>query len=185
MNRGGKWLLAIITLILLPLPALVFGANWKILQPYVQMKLPPIQLNNLYLRYYLLAASLVVFMGLLISLCILIFYPTRHKLHLINKNYGRLTVTSKAINNFVKTSLEAEPYLHNPKVSSRLTKRHIKINVSGDLLAGSNAQGKFDNYLHNLEDDLRNLLGIGQKPKIRIQLTNYHPDNEQKKRQLQ
>ncbi|AXX65214.1 alkaline shock response membrane anchor protein AmaP [Bombilactobacillus bombi] len=185
LNRGWKWLLTIITLLVLPLPALAFSANWNLIQPYIKLKLPQVTLNNQYIRYYLFFSGAVVLVFLIIILIVVLCYPTRRKFNLINKNYGRLTVTTKAINNFVKASLETEPYLKNPKVSSRLTKRHLKINVSGDLLSGSNAQAKFDKYLHNLEDDLRNLLGIEQKPKVSIKLTNYHPDKQQKDRELQ
>lgn len=185
MNRGWKWLLVIIALLMMPMPVLIINANWWLIEPYIKMNWTPISWSNTFLAYYLLIASVLVLLLLLVFLLTVLFYPTRRKFNLINKKHGRLTVTAKAINNFVKDSLEKEPYLNNPKVSSRLTKRQIKIKIAGDFLASNNAQAKFDNYLHTLEDNLRNLLGIEQRPKIRIKLANYHPQEENTNRKLQ
>ncbi|UQS84251.1 alkaline shock response membrane anchor protein AmaP [Bombilactobacillus thymidiniphilus] len=169
MKRSKKWLAIIVILLALPLPIYALLTT-KLLRQQLHIVLPK---NNDVIDWYVLVAGSVIILYLVISLLTILFWPTRRKFNLLRKKNGSLTVTSKAINNFIYSSLSAEPFLSDAKVKSRLTKHAIRIKISGNLLNGSDAKDIFDQYLKQLATNLRQLLGIKQKPKIEIKFANY------------
>ncbi|WEV51125.1 alkaline shock response membrane anchor protein AmaP [Lactobacillus sp. ESL0731] len=182
MKRSKKWLLILCAILLLPLPVYLLWQNCNLWQKYLQLKLPSIGTLNPIFTWYLIAISAIMLVILIISLLILLFWPVQSSFHLIPKQSGQVKVTNKAVNGFVLSSLKDLPYLNNAKVDSKLTKNHIKISVSGDLGAGENVANLLEDYLQKIKVDLKQLLGIEQKPKIRIKFTNYHDGEKPEKR---
>lgn len=182
MKRSKKWLSILCLILILPLPAYLLWQNSSFWQKYLQLKLPPVGKLNPIFTWYLIAVSAIMVVSLIISLLILLFWPTQRSFNLIPKQSGQVKVTSKAVNGFILSSLNDLPYLNNAKVDSKLTKRHIKITVSGDLGAGENVANLLEDYLQKVKVDLKQLLGIEQKPKIRIKFTNYHNGEVPEKR---
>ncbi|MDF7671722.1 alkaline shock response membrane anchor protein AmaP [Lactobacillus sp. ESL0701] len=174
MKRSKKWLLILCLIIVLPLPTYLLWQTSGFWQKYLQLKLPSISAVSPIFTWYLIAVSAVMVVSLIISLLILLFWPTQRSFNLIPKQSGQVKITSKAVNGFILSSLNDLPYLNNAKVDSKLTKRRIKINVRGDLGAGEDVANLLEDYLQKVKVDLKQLLGIEQKPKIIIKFTNYH-----------
>ncbi|NVY96679.1 alkaline shock response membrane anchor protein AmaP [Lactobacillus sp. DCY120] len=173
MRKTSKWFLVLILLLSAPIPLYTLGETLASLNPWLPWHLPALTEIPTYLEIYLsLSAGVMLIVGLVFFL-VTIFRPTNRKFNLIHKDTGRVLVTTKAINNFVLTSLKDEPYIHNCKVTSRLTQHKIKIKIRGELLPGEQLQGKFDQYLQELHTGLQDYLGLEQKPKINIQFQNY------------
>lgn len=70
-------------------------------------------------------------------------------------------------------SLSELPFINKAKVDSKLTNHKIKIRISGNLGHGDNVNAVLEQYLEELKGNLSQLLGIEQKPKIKIKFVNY------------
>ena len=182
MKRIKKWLLVLCIILLLPIPVYLLWETSSFWQKFLRIKLPHLGSLNPIFTWYLIGISAIIFIILIISLFVILFWPVQRYFNLIHKRDGQVKVTSKAINSFVMNSLADLPYLNNAKVSSKLTKRHIKIKIGGDLGAGENISALLDEYLEELKKNLKQLLGIEQKPKINIKFTNYHKGAKPEKR---
>ncbi|WEV43641.1 alkaline shock response membrane anchor protein AmaP [Lactobacillus sp. ESL0684] len=182
MKRSKKWLLIVGSILLLPPPIYLLWATSPVWQKYLQLSLPHLGKLDPIFAWYLIGISALVLVILIIGIIVLLFWPTQRNFNLIHKRSGQVKVTSKAINGYVLNSLADVPYLSNAKVESRLTKRHVKIKVNGDLGAGEDIANLLNNYLEQLKGDLKQLLGIEQKPKIKINFTNYHNSEKPEKR---
>ncbi|WP_288531986.1 alkaline shock response membrane anchor protein AmaP [uncultured Secundilactobacillus sp.] len=130
---------------------------------------------------YLFWGGVVLAFGLLISLLLAIWWPRPRSLYLHQKDDGQITVTKKAIEKFTLSALQHEPYIGNPKVSAKLSRNKIKLNIRGDLMNSLNAQQHTADFLAQLETDLRRCLGISQKKRIVIKLDNFNTARSQSK----
>ncbi|WEV70849.1 alkaline shock response membrane anchor protein AmaP [Lactobacillus sp. ESL0785] len=182
MKRSKKWLLVLSTLLLMPPPIYLLWENSNFWQKYLKLSLPQIKKINPIFTWYLIIISTIVIIVLIFSFITLIFWPTQKSFNLIHKNSGQVKVTSKAINGYILSSLTDLPYLNNPKVNSRLTKHHIKIKISGDLGAGENVAALLKTYLEELKGNLKQTLGIEQKPKIKIKFNNFQEATKSEQR---
>lgn len=184
LKRSKKWFLIISLILLLPLPLYILWSNNHLWQQYLGLKLPDlVSLNDLWI-WYLVIISALSGLLIIVLLLILLFWPTRNKFQLIHKPTGQVKITNKAINGFINASLADLPYLQNPKVSSKLTNHHLRIRVTGDLAPGDSVKQKLVAYLKQLEDNLRQLLGVQQKPKIEIRFTNFESQTDPKKKRV-
>ncbi|UQS82071.1 alkaline shock response membrane anchor protein AmaP [Bombilactobacillus folatiphilus] len=182
MKISKKWFLIIGLLLALPLPIYILWNNNTVWQSYLGLKLPDIVAINNYLAWYLIIVSAIVLVILIVWMIVLLCWPTRNKYFLIHKQDGHVKLTSKAINGFISASLADLPYLDHPKISSKLTQRRLRINISGNLAPSENIQQQLQTYLQQLEQDLRQLLGIEQKPKIEIRFNNFSSESSSKQR---
>ncbi|RMC40333.1 alkaline shock response membrane anchor protein AmaP [Lactobacillus sp. ESL0233] len=182
MKRIKKWFMIICFLLMMPLPIFILWDTSGFWQKYLKISLPTLGKLNPIFTWYLIGISAIILLVLVVSLIIILFWPVQRYFNLIHKKDGQVKITSKAINSYVANSLNDLPYLNNPKVVSRLTNRKIKIKISGDLGAGENMAPLLDNYLEELNKNLKLLLGIDQKPKIKIKFVNYHTSNKPEQR---
>lgn len=177
MKRSKKWLLVVLMILLLPLPIYFLWETSSFWQKYLKIKLPSIGTLNPVLEWYLIVISAVVLLVLIISLLVVLFWPVQRYFILIHKHDGQVKVTSKAINGYVMNSLADLPFINKVKVDSKLTNHKINIKISGNLGRGENVSALLENYLEELKSNLSRLLGIEQKPKIKIKFVNYqNPD---------
>lgn len=174
MKRSKKWFLILWIILLLPIPVYLLWENNNLWQQYLKLSLPSLGKLNLIFSWYLISISAVILLILVISLIIILFWPVQRYFNLIHKRDGQVKITSKAINGYVMNSLADLPYLNKAKVDSRLTNRKIKIRISGDLGSSENVSALLNDYLAELEKNLKQYLGIEQKPKIKIKFVNYH-----------
>ncbi|MCF6164425.1 alkaline shock response membrane anchor protein AmaP, partial [Furfurilactobacillus milii] len=82
--------------------------------------------------------------------------------------------SKKAIEHFALSALQHEPFIGNPKVSSKLSRKGITLKISGDLLNSVNAKQQTANFLNQLKKDLRICLGISEQKKIKIRLVDFN-----------
>lgn len=164
--------------LLIPLPIYLLWQSSSFWQKYLKVKLPSIGSINPIFAWYLVVISAVVLLILIISLLVALFWPVQRYFILIRKPDGQVKVTSKAINGYVLNSLADLPFISKVKVDSRLTNRKIQIKIRGNLGNGENVNAILENYLEELKRNLSQLLGIAQKPKIKIKFVNYQSSNK-------
>ncbi|MDF7639851.1 alkaline shock response membrane anchor protein AmaP [Lactobacillus sp. ESL0791] len=182
MRRTNKWLLMLGILLLLPPPFYLLWATSPVWQKYLRLQLPQVGKVNPIFTWYLIIISAVAIVFLIISFFTILCWPTHNKFNLLKRKDGQVRITSKAINGFVASSLTDLPYVNQVKVDSKLTNRHIKIKISGNLGTGENLEAMLNEYLDQMTQNLRKLLGINQKPKITIKFTNFQSTNNNAKR---
>ncbi len=173
LKRSKKWLLVVFLLLLLPLPIYLLWETSGFWQKYLRLSIPKLGTLNPIFEWYLIGASAVVLLALIISLLIILFWPVQRYFTLIHKRDGQVRVNSKAINGYVMNSLSELPFINKAKVDSKLTNHKIKIRISGNLGHGDNVNAVLEQYLEELKGNLSQLLGIEQKPKIKIKFVNY------------
>nr|WP_252898032.1 alkaline shock response membrane anchor protein AmaP [Amylolactobacillus amylophilus] len=79
------------------------------------------------------------------------FWPRSQSLYLHQKSDGQVTISKKAIEHFALSALQHEPFIGNPKVSSKLSRKGITLKISGDLLNSVNAKQQTANFLNQLK----------------------------------
>ncbi len=102
---------------------------------------------------------------LIVLLIITLFWPRSQSLYLHQKSDGQVTISKKAIEHFALSALQHEPFIGNPKVSAKLSRKRITLKISGDLLNSVNAKKQTANFLNQLKKDLRICLGISEQKK--------------------
>lgn len=167
-------------ILLLPLPIYLLWETSGFWQKYLKIRLPSIGILHPILEWYLVIVSATVLLILIICLLVVLFWPVQRYFILINKRDGQVKVTSKAINGYVMNSLEDLPFINKVKVDSKLTNRKLNIKINGNLGHGENVNDILETYLEELKENLSRLLGIKQKPKIKIKFVNYQtPDKSE------
>lgn len=123
---------------------------------------------------YLFWGGVALAILLVILFLVVLLWPRPRSLYLHQKADGQVTVSKKAIENFTLSALRQEPYIGNPKVSAKLSRNKIKLNISGDLMNSMNAKQHTADFLNQLESDLRTCLGIAKEKRIAIRLVNFN-----------
>lgn len=130
---------------------------------------------------YLFWSGIVLAVMLILLFLIFLFWPRSRTLYLHQKADEQVTVTKKAIEHFASSALQQESFIGNPKVTAKLGRNSIKLNISGDLLNSVNAKQHTANFLNQLKSDLRDCLGISKKKKIKIKLADFNASDANKK----
>ena len=133
MNKVVKILLLLGSLILMALFGAVAITTWSAdtaWQPpdNVQWFLQ----DNEYARQAIFWVALVLLGIMLFSIFILLF-PRRKGTFELKEEQGKLVLHRKAIEGFVRSSLQDSDFLEAPTIRVKATKRRIKVNVKGTL----------------------------------------------------
>ena len=65
--------------------------------------------------------------------------------------------------------------MDNPKVHVTATKNKLKVNVRGQLKKTSGLIGQTDRWAHNVETNLRQLIGTDEKVSIKVKFQAIEP----------
>ncbi|GHN51923.1 hypothetical protein ME801_15920 [Lactobacillus delbrueckii] len=123
---------------------------------------------------YLFWSGIILAAVLIVLLIITLFWPRSQSLYLHQKSDGQVTISKKAIEHFALSALQHEPFIGNPKVSAKLSRKRITLKISGDLLNSVNAKKQTADFLNQLKKDLRICLGISEQKKIKIRLVDFN-----------
>lgn len=171
---GLKTLIVVVIILAFPLSIVLVFKNWSTaIGTSTPMSLKLGWLEK-YEPIYLFWSGVILAVLLIIFLLITLFWPRSQSLYLHQKSDGQVTVSKKAIEHFALSALQHEPFIGNPKVSSKLSRKGITLKISGDLLNSVNAKKQTANFLNQLKKDLRICLGISEQKKIKIRLVDFN-----------
>lgn len=168
----------VIAIILLLLMMLTFFAVIVYCQevanlPFQFIDLASYPLIGYYFPTILFWLSVAFFASSLIAMFIIIFYPKEQVEVKLKEDHGVLTIDKKAIRGFVRSSIEEADFLAPPKIKVNMTKHKIKIKIKGDLKRTSDLYEKNDVLVHNIQRNLKQLIGVNQQVAINVTYQGY------------
>ncbi|MCT2899510.1 alkaline shock response membrane anchor protein AmaP [Lentilactobacillus buchneri] len=174
-----KLLYLIIIIILFPFAIFPLMATWaRVTHTPFPIDLTAYDWVNRYAPLYLFWGSVALSLILVGLFLVIIFWHRPNTMYLYQKPTGQLIVTRKAISNFVLTALKQEPYIQDPKVTTRLSKHKIRIRVSGALLSSDQATQQGKEFIQTIETRLKTTLGLAPDKQISIKLNDFsQPDS--------
>lgn len=112
------------------------------------------------LANYIFWAALILFVVALVALLVISFWPrTRTDLALTNQG-DTLALNKSAIEGVVKSVVEANDYMKNPKVSVKLHKKKFKVHVKGDIVPRYEVAEKAKRIKSDVERSLKEFVGL-------------------------
>ncbi|AWV30073.1 alkaline shock response membrane anchor protein AmaP [Limosilactobacillus fermentum] len=169
-----KALIVVVIILAFPLSIVLVFKNWSTaIGTSTPMQLKFDWLDQ-YEPIYLFWSGIILAAVLIVLLIITLFWPRSQSLYLHQKSDGQVTISKKAIEHFALSALQHEPFIGNPKVSAKLSRKRITLKISGDLLNSVNAKKQTANFLNQLKKDLRICLGISEQKKIKIRLVDFN-----------
>lgn len=173
MQTLTKTGLAILIVLAIPLSLGLMLLNWSVVGEPLHLGFLDSGTMQTISQNYLFWGGLVLTVVLIVGLFVITLWPKTFQLYRTSHNNGQLRVTKKAIDNFTLSSLQHEPFISDPKVTTKLSKNRIKVKINGALRPSSNAKLQGTLYAKRLEEDLKQLLGIEHDRKIDIHLTDF------------
>ncbi|MCH5461630.1 alkaline shock response membrane anchor protein AmaP [Lactobacillus sp. LC28-10] len=173
MQTLTKTGLAILVILAIPLSLGLMLYNWSVIGEPLNLSFLESGALQTVSQNYLFWGGLVLTVILIGLLFAIMAWPKSFLLYRTRHNNGQLRVTRKAIDNFTLSSLRQEPFISDPKVTTKLSRKRLKIKIHGTLRSSPNAALQSKQFTEKLERDLKQLLGIDHDRKIDIHLTNF------------
>lgn len=171
-----KLLLSVAVVLLLPLPLVTLlqtgGQGQWLQQPWWATYGPT----------YLFGVSVALVGLLLLFWLVVLLWPRQQTLYFNQQTSGQLRVTKKAIEQFTLAAVQAEPYIRQPKVTAKLTRNKLKVQIKGDLRTSENVAQQAAVFGQQLERDLRHLLGISAEKQVIVKLQQFSKQRQQQAR---
>ena len=169
MNKVVKILLLLGSLILMALFGAVAITTWladTAWQPpdNVQWFLQ----DNEYARQAIFWVALVLLGIMLFLFLFILLFPRRKGTFELKEEQGKLVLHRKAIEGFVRSSLQDSDFLEAPTIRVKATKRRIKVNVKGTLKRTADLIGQTEAWSKTMEERLARLVGAGHKITIDV-----------------
>ena len=117
--------------------------------------------SNLWVALVLLGIMLFLFLFILL-------FPRRKGTFELKEEQGKLVLHRKAIEGFVRSSLQDSDFLEAPTIRVKATKRRIKVNVKGTLKRTADLIGQTEAWSKTMEERLARLVGTGHKITIDV-----------------
>ena len=95
-------------------------------------------------------------------------FPRRKGTFELKEEQGKLVLHRKAIEGFVRSSLQDSDFLEAPTIRVKATKRRIKVNVKGTLKRTADLIGQTEAWSKTMEERLARLVGTGHKITIDV-----------------
>lgn len=115
-----------------------------------------------------IALSLAVLFAL--AFLITLFRPTLLKGYTWHDQRNELTIDKKAIEGFVRASIQKEHVLADPKIKVILKRRKVIIKVRGKVVDQLAIVPNEQEWAQKVSADLENLLGISQPKKVTMKI---------------
>ncbi|MGM0238347.1 alkaline shock response membrane anchor protein AmaP [Enterococcus sp. AZ103] len=136
-----------------------------------------------YIPEFLFWVSLGFMILLLIGLLVIIFFPNASKELHFEKSDGALIVQAKALENFVLTTVQQEPYISEPNVKVKIKKKKIKIKVQGKMRNMFHATTKQEQLAAEIKDKITTLIGPNEKVFTEVTFKNFKTNKTQTQEQ--
>lgn len=175
MSRLKKSVGVIVTVILLIVSLSLMLSNLKgILMP-AQIKVlglipKPLGFIQSAVSYYLFWLALIVSVILLIVLLIIVFYPKNKTEIDLAEDNGKLILKSSAIDGLVKSLVIQKGFMKNPKVTTRLYKKKLKVRVKGDVVTKHSVIAQSEVVKADITQALQQFIGLNQPLKLQVEI---------------
>ena len=102
-----------------------------------------------------------------LSILFILLFPRRKGTFELKEEQGKLVLHRKAIEGFVRSSLQDSDFLEAPTIRVKATKRRIKVNVKGTLKRTADLI-QTEAWSKTMEERLARLVGTGHKITIDV-----------------
>lgn len=164
MAKGWKVLYSLVGIVLLTVLGNVILLNQRILRLPALSWLPVnFRVNSIWqeiLSRYFLWVATVLFVLVIIAIVVVIFFPRRYSEIELTDNKGKLKLKKSAIEGYVKSLVESEGLMKNPKVTANLYKKKFKVDVKGQVVPRSNVITNTEKLKKDLEVGLKAFFGV-------------------------
>lgn len=180
MQTFTKTGLAILIVLAIPLSLGLMLQNWSVVGKPLHLGFLDSGTMQNVTQNYLFWGGLALTVILIVLFLVIINWPKTFQLYRIRHNNGQLRISKKAIDNFTLSALRQEPFISEPKVTTQLSRRRLKVKIHGTLRSSPNATLQSKQFAERLEQDLKTLLGIDHRRKIDIRLTDFKQPRQSK-----
>lgn len=124
---------------------------------------------GIYLPKFIFWLSATIFCFVLVGGIIIIFLPiTKKNLVFVSPN-GTLNISIRSIENYILYTVKNNSIIFTPQINLHLTKKKLKIKISGYMTDSKNLIGNSDRYALQVQEKLNLLLG-DHKMKILVSM---------------
>lgn len=141
------------------------------IEPYVQPIL-----------FWLSAVFIVIAVLLLI---VTIFYPKKSSTLTVEHKNGTLKVQRRAIENFVLKIVQKEPFIENPMVKAKMSKKKIRIKIAGNMRKTMSVPEKQEELVNEVKNEVSNLMGTTENIETEVRLQDYQKDSADQQNKVQ
>ncbi|MDA3966328.1 alkaline shock response membrane anchor protein AmaP [Enterococcus thailandicus] len=166
MNKGVKVIGIIGSLVILSI-SLTVALIYSLYQlPTFLENVRYFVVTSFYFQQYIFWVAIVFSILVAIFILFILFYPKTKTTFVLKREHGTLAVDKKAIEGLVRTKLQAEEFIHSPRIVVRATKNRIKIKVKGELKRTSSLIGQTDQLMKEIEAEVKRLLGVNEPVQV-------------------
>ncbi|WP_071130618.1 alkaline shock response membrane anchor protein AmaP [Enterococcus timonensis] len=177
MRKGKKVVLIILLLLLLTVLLSVLLGHPQVFGYHLWWT-PMIQSSIV--GSYLFWVSLI-FVGLvLLSIIAILFYPRFKEQFILKNESGTLTLDRRAIEGLVRTELNQENFVDQPKVKVQATRNMINIRVAGQIKRTSQVVNHAEDWMMTVQQKVQAIVGSEQKIRVHIRFEDTERNNSLK-----
>jgi len=134
-----------------------------------------------YLSRYIFWGTLVLSILILLSMLVIIFYPKQHLEIELENAGGELKLKSSAIEGFVRSVVNENNFIKNPKVRVNSRKNKCLVYVEGEILPSDNIIQRTQSIKDEIGNGLTQFFGLNHGVKLDVSVKDYKPKKPTKK----
>ena len=134
-----------------------------------------------YLSRYLFWGTLVLSILILLFMLVIIFYPKQHLEIKLEDAGGELKLKNSAIEGFVRSVVNENNFIKNPKVRVNSRKNKCLVYVEGEILPSDNIIKRTQSIKDEIGNGLTQFFGMNHGVKLDISVKDYKPKTPTKK----
>lgn len=134
-----------------------------------------------YLSRYLFWGSLALSILILLFMLVIIFYPKQHLEIKLEDAGGKLKLKNSAIEGFVRSVVNENNFIKNPKVHVNSRKNKCLVSVEGEILPSDNIIKRTQSIKDEIGNGLTQFFGMNHGVKLYVSVKDYKPKTPAKK----
>ena len=134
-----------------------------------------------YLSRYLFWGTLVLSVLILLLMLVILFYPKRDLEIQLEEKGGKLKLKNSAIEGFVRSVVNENNFIKNPKVRVNSRKNKCLVYVEGEILPSENIIERSQLIQQEIADGLTQFFGMNHGVKLDVSVKDYKPKTPTKK----
>jgi len=134
-----------------------------------------------YLSRYLFWGTLVLSILILLFMLVIIFYPKQHLEIKLEDAGGELKLKNSAIEGFVRSVVNENNFIKNPKVRVNSRKNKCLVYVEGEILPSDNIIKRTQSIKDEIGNGLTQFFGMNHGVKLDVSVKDYKPKTPTKK----
>ena len=134
-----------------------------------------------YLSRYLFWGTLVLSILILLFMLVIIFYPKQHWEIKLEDAGGELKLKNSAIEGFVRSVVNENNFIKDPKVHVNSRKNKCLVYVEGEILPSDNIIKRTQSIKDEIGNGLTQFFGMNHGVKLDVSVKDYKPKTPTKK----